>query len=66
MNAVLFESPSTQNMKLLLALADKLGIKSKKMNEAELESFFLAEEIEKGMKTTTVSKAEVIEALQAK
>lgn len=66
MNAVLLESPSTQNMKLLLALADKLGIKSKKMNHVELEDFFIAEEIEKGMKTTTVSKEAVMAALQNK
>lgn len=66
MNAILLESPSTQDMKLLLALADKLGIKSKRMNGEELESFFLADEIDKGMKTATVSKMEVMKALQSK
>lgn len=63
MNAVLLESPSKQNMKLLLALADKLGIKAKKMNDEEIESFFLAEEINKGMKTATVLKEDVMNAL---
>jgi hypothetical protein len=36
------------------------------MNEDEFESFFLAEEIEKGMKTATVSKEDIMKALQIK
>lgn len=66
MNAILLESPSTQNMKLLLALAEKLGVKAKKMNEVELEDFFIAEDIAKGMKTATVSKESVMSIFQNK
>ena len=64
MNAVLLESPSIQNMKLLLELVEKLGIKSRELNAEELEDFALANDIEKGMLTDTISKEAVMEALQ--
>lgn len=63
MNAILLEGQSSQNMKLLLSLAQTLGIKAKKVSSAQLEDHLLASQIETGMKTSTVSKQDILKAL---
>ncbi|PWK16654.1 hypothetical protein LV89_04870 [Arcicella aurantiaca] len=63
MNAILLEGQSSQNMKLLLSLAQTLGIKAKKVSTTQLEDHLLASQIEAGMKTSTVSKQDILKAL---
>jgi hypothetical protein len=63
MNAILLEGQSSQNMKLLLSLAQTLGIKAKKVSATQLEDHLLASQIEAGMKTSTVSKQDILQAL---
>ena len=63
MNAILLEGQSSQNMKLLLSLAQILGIKAQKVPSAQLEDHLLASQIETGMKTATVKKHDVLKAL---
>ncbi len=63
MTALLLESQSSQNVKLLLTLANKLGIKTQKISTQQWEDHLLASKIEAGMETNTVSKEEILKAL---
>lgn len=50
-------------MKLLLVLAQKLGLTARKLTKVETEDWNLAQAIEDGMKTENVTRAEVMKAL---
>ena len=63
MNAILLESESGQDLKLLLALAQKLGIRTQKLSLPQWEDHQLALKIDEGMKTPTVSRDEIFKAL---
>lgn len=63
MNAILLEGESNKNVKLILNLANKLGVKAKKISSVQLEDHILAMKIEDGMKTKTVNKLDILSAL---
>lgn len=66
MNAILLEGESNQNVKLILNLANRLGLKAKKIPSNQLEDHILAMKIEEGMKSKTVSKSDVLKILNSK
>jgi hypothetical protein len=66
MSAVILESQSSQNLKLLITLANKLGVKSQKISSQQWEDHLLASKIEMGMETNNVSKDDILAALGKK
>ncbi len=52
------------DLKPLIELAKKLGMKAKSLSRSEMEDYMLAKKIEEGLKTKTVSLNSVIRALQ--
>lgn len=52
------------DLKPLIELAKKLGMKTKSLSRSEMEDYMLAKKIEEGLKTKTVSRNSVIRALQ--
>lgn len=48
------EGQSSQNLKLLITLANRLGIKSQKISTQQWEDYLLASKIEAGIETDTV------------
>jgi hypothetical protein len=66
MEAVVIEVKNDADVKFWLNLAKKTGTKAKSINTEEIEDSRLAEIIEKGMKTKTVSRESVMEILQQK
>ncbi|WP_373515904.1 hypothetical protein [Persicitalea sp.] len=65
MNAVLLASESSQDIELLLTLAKKMGMTTRKLSTQQWEDHMLAVEIDSGMKSATVSKEEVMKVLNA-
>ncbi len=63
MNAILLESGSEEDIELVLTLARKLGIKTRELSSRQWEDHVLAAEIEQGMETPTVSRADIMKAL---
>jgi hypothetical protein len=63
MSAIILESQSAEDLKLLVTLANKLGIKSQKISTQQWEDHLLASKIDVGMQTETVSREEVLKAL---
>lgn len=63
MSAVILESQSSENLKLLITLANKLGVKSQKISTQQWEDHLLSSKIEVGMQTETVSREDVLKAL---
>lgn len=63
MNAILLEDSSPTNLKLILSLAQSLGIKAKKLPAQQLNDHLFASRIEEGMQTKTVDKNDVLKAL---
>ena len=51
------------DLKPLIELAKKLGMKAKSLSRSEMEDYMLAKKIEEGLKTKTVSRNSVIRAL---
>jgi cobalamin biosynthesis protein CbiG len=64
METVIVSGKDKSNMKLLLELAKKLGIKSKSLSRQEIEDWLLAKRIEEGLKSESVSKESVVKILQ--
>lgn len=64
MESVLLTSNKKSDLKLLLEVAKKMGISSRPISRDEIEDWALAQEIEKGLKTATVSKESVMKALK--
>jgi hypothetical protein len=63
MTAAVFESDSKSDLKILMELAKKLGIRARYLNSAELEEHFLVLKIEKGMDTPNVSREQIMKVL---
>lgn len=63
METIVVNGDDSGDMKLLLTLAKKLGLSVKKLTKAEAEDWNLAQQIQDGMKTENVSRADVMKAL---
>ncbi len=63
METVLINAQNKSDIAFLLNLAKKLGMSAKALTRAEVEDWQLAQKIEAGMKSGTVSRAEVMKAL---
>ncbi|HEY3373113.1 MAG TPA: hypothetical protein VGK10_19840 [Prolixibacteraceae bacterium] len=63
MDAVVIEVKSDADAKFWLNLAKKTGTKAKSINTENMEDSRLADLIEKGMKTKSVSRESVMEVL---
>jgi predicted nucleotidyltransferase len=66
MESVVFTSKKKSDLKLLVELAKKIGIKSQPLSKQEIEDWALAKEIDKGLKSSFVSRASVMKALLKK
>ena len=66
MEAVVIEVKSQEDVKFWLNLAKKTGTKAKSIDTDQLEDSRLADLIEKGMKTKSVSRESVMEVLGQK
>jgi hypothetical protein len=64
MEAVVIEVKNEDDVKFWLNLAKKTGAKAKSINTEDIEDSHLADLIEKGMKTKTVSRESVMEVLR--
>ncbi len=53
MNAVLLASESSQDIKLMLTLAKKMGMTTRKLCTQQWEDHLLAAEIDRGVETPT-------------
>ena len=60
----ILQSDSKEKIKLLLKLAQELGIKSKVLSVSEAEEFYLSSAIAEGMKTADASRDVVMKALK--
>ncbi|MER0440090.1 hypothetical protein [Emticicia sp. W12TSBA100-4] len=63
MSAIILESQSAEDLKLLVTLANKLGVKSQKISTQQWEDHLLAARIDVGMKTETVNREDILKAL---
>jgi|GEM_PF-648660 hypothetical protein len=66
MEAVVIEVKNDADIKFWLNLAKKTGTKAKTINTEDIEDSRLADLIEKGMKTKSVSRESVMELLGQK
>ena len=66
MEAVVIEVKNESDIKFWLNLAKKTGTKAKSINTKDIEDARLADLIEKGMKSKTVSRASIMEVLSQK
>lgn len=65
MSAIIFKNEEDSKIQPLLDLAKKLGLSFEKIPNDQWESHLLARQIDKGMKTKTVDKEEVMKALMS-
>jgi hypothetical protein len=65
MKTIVIQTHTQSDMKLLIALAKRIGAPAMTINTEELENACLVSLIEEGLKTETVSKEEVMEALKS-
>lgn len=63
MESVLIRAENKSDIALLVSLAKKLGMSAKTLTKAELADWQLGQKIEAGMKTSDVSREEVMKAL---
>jgi hypothetical protein len=63
METVLINVEKKSDLQFLISLAKKLGMSAKALTRSEVEDWKLAQKIESGMKTSTVSRSEVMKAL---
>ncbi|WP_428653691.1 hypothetical protein [Runella sp.] len=63
MTAALFESESKNDLKILMELAKKLGIRARYLSSKEFEEHVIAHNISEGMKSSNVSRDEIMKAL---
>jgi hypothetical protein len=63
MEAVLINVEKKSDIAFLIGLAKKLGMSAKALTSAEIEDWRFAQKIEAGMKTSKVSRSEVMKAL---
>lgn len=63
METVLINVEKKSDIAFLISLAEKLGMSAKALTHAQVEDWKLAQKIEDGMKTSRVSRNEVMKAL---
>lgn len=63
MKTILISADKKSDLAVLMSLAKKLGMTTKSLTRAEVEDWKLAQKIEAGMKTETVSRNAVMKAL---
>jgi hypothetical protein len=63
METVLINVEKKSDLAFLLSLAKKLGMSAKSLTQSEVEDWKFAQKIEAGMKTPTVSRRDVMKAL---
>lgn len=63
METVLINVEKKSDLAFIISLAKKLGMSAKALTHAQVEDWKLAQKIEAGMKTTTVSRSEVMKVL---
>lgn len=63
MGAVLVNLEDKTELSFLMGLMKKLGMTAKPLSKTELEDWKFAQKIEKGMKSSSVSKKEILKAL---
>ncbi len=64
MSSIVIEVKTGADKKLLLELAERLGLKSKTIDAKDMEDLFLGEAISKARKGDFVEEAEVMYALK--
>lgn len=64
METVLINVEKKSDLTFLISLAKKLGMSAKALTHSQVEDWKLAQKIDKGMKTSTVSRSEVMKALR--
>ena len=64
METVLINVEKKSDLAFIINLAKKLGMSAKALTKAQVEDWKLAQKIESGMKTSTVSRTEVMKALE--
>ncbi len=63
METVLINVEKKSDIAFLVNLAKKLGMSAKPLTHSEVEDWKLAQKIDAGMKTSNVSRAEIMKAL---
>ena len=63
MEAVIINAENKADIAFIIKLAKKLGMSAKALTNAEIEDWKLAQKIDIGMKTSTVSRNEVLKVL---
>jgi hypothetical protein len=63
METILISGAKKSDLAVLLDLAKRLGLSTKSLSRAEVEDWKLAQKIEEGMKTSTVSRSAIMKAL---
>ena len=63
METILINAKKKSDIAFLLSLAKKLGMSAKALTHSEVEDWQLAQKIESGMKSATVSRSEIMKAL---
>ncbi len=63
METVLINVEKKADLSFILSLAKKLGMSAKALTHSQVEDWKLAQKIEAGMKSATVSRSEVMKAL---
>lgn len=63
METVLINVEKKSDISFLINLAQKLGMTAKALTKEEVEDWQLAQKIDAGMKSTTVSRSEVMKVL---
>ena len=63
METVLVNVEKKSDIAFLVSLAKKLGMSAKPLTQAEVEDWQLAQKIEAGMKSKSVSRSEVMKVL---
>lgn len=64
METVLIKVKKKSDINFLLELADKLGMSAKALSKTEIEDWHLAQKIEEGMKSSSVSREDIMKALK--
>lgn len=63
METILISGAKKSDIAVLLDLAKRLGLSTKSLSRAEVEDWKLAQKIEEGMKTSSVSRNAIMKAL---
>ena len=63
METVLINAEKKSDIAFLISIAKKLGMSAKALTRSEVEDWQLAQKIESGMKSGTVSRNEVMKVL---